>query len=1349
MNEFISISSFLTPVHVDESAWLRHVPFAFWLVEKLQPGIVVELGVHRGVSYFSFCQGIKENNINCTCYGVDTWKGDHHAGLYDDQVFSDVNNYNKANYAGFSYLLRMSFDEALYSFTDGTIDLLHIDGYHTYEAVKHDFERWLPKLSRRGIILFHDIKVRERGFGVFKLWEELKQQFPHFEFSFGFGLGVLAVGSAYAQELTRLFSADNADTAHKIQQVYNQLGTAVENQYRIMALEQANGGYHNQLLQEQYQNSLQEQEKSALSQSNKHLEVIVREQEIQLKELSSYRAQLRASEEELAAAKKEMSTMQSSATELSNTVGWYQRTYEQRSLPGLLKQRFSRAKHKARQSVIGTLLGSSFIKKRYIVVFLLEYIQENGLRSFLSASLQKINNKGLSVMMHPRETVLQAMSNRFKQNRVKESSPLIKPVDVQALAKEIADFHYQPKISIILTTYNTRPILLVKAIESIRQQIYPNWELCIADDGSSKNNVRQTLAPYLQQQNIKSIFLDSNKGISAASNAAMDLSTGEFIALMDHDDEITKDALFWIVKELNTNSKTDIIYTDECKIDEEGNLSDYFFKPDWSPELMFNMMYTGHLTVYRKQFLAESVGNFRSAFDFSQDYDLMLRASEKAATITHIPRVLYYWRLTQGSASQGEKPYARETNLAALRAALTRRNIEGNVIELPVANRVKISHQSSLVSIVIPTDSQKNLTDAITNIRLNTSYQNYEIIAVTNAKLVTEFKENGIDLTRVVFAVYDKPYNFSDKCNVGVSRAKGEIIIIYNDDVQPLQEDWIENMIELLSVDGVGAVSPKLLYEDDTIQYAGMASGVRNLTGTTFHGYRKTAPDYINFVQLVRNVSILSGACFAIRKSVFIEIGGFDAVNTPIAHSDVDISFKLIEKGYRCVYTPYATLRHFGHLSLSGFKKKIKKIEKDKADIYLLKRWPAMVADDPFFTDAMRYNLYHDSPEYFKIHAPAKKLPLSGYKKQDILFISHELTLSGAPMMMLQACRMLLANGYFVTVVCDQDGPVRSRLCEMGITVIIDALVLQQHASFIRFARNFDLVICNTIVTWPVLQQLQGITKTLWWLHEGKATESFINNPAVTELIATTRTISVSDYAYRYIKAFHPQSIKIRNGCPDIALTIPAMKRDKSPGDKIVFSLIGSIEHRKGQDILVEALQYLPSACLKDIEIWIIGRELDPVYAAKLHEKANAYDFVKIQGAYSHEQTITLMNESDVIVCPSRDDPFPVVLIEALCFSKPCIVSTHTGQCEIMEDGTSGFIFENENPRELAEKIAAFTVSRQLIHDMGIKSRALYMRYLTTEQFEQKMLGLIDQTIHISSNDTIEPVEARKAALTL
>jgi GT2 family glycosyltransferase/SAM-dependent methyltransferase len=1012
-------------------------------------------------------------------------------------------------------------------------------------------------------------------------------------------------------------------------------------------------------------------------------------------------------------------------TMLRQHLDWYQRTYEQRSIPGLLLQhRLYRAQTNG----------------KYLTASLLASIQEKGFRRTCVAVLRAFTSKGLSGILHPRKTLMPLMMRPapapFISASLPQTSSLSFNEDPEKVAASIRAFTWTPKISFIMPVYNTPPRWLERAVDSIRGQWYTNWELCIADDGSTHNGTRQLLNHLKEDSRIRITRLENNAGISQASNAAIATADGEFIALMDHDDEITPDALFEIVQSLHREGDADIIYTDECKVDEEGHLSDPFFKPGYSPELLLNMMYSGHLTLYKRSFLLNKVGLFRSAYDLSQDYDLMLRAVEMTTKIRHVEKILYHWRMTAGSSSQGEKPHARISNIAALDDAMKRRGIPAEVSALPTANKVKIQrdHQP-LVSIIIPTDAWDHLKDTLYAIYVHTAYRNIEVVVVTNSRIIAappplpHPSPGRLAHRAPVYIPYDKPYNFSDKCNTGAAAAVGEILIFFNDDVRPLEDHWLDNTIEYLFMPGVGGVSPKLVYEDDTIQYAGMATGVRGLTGTTFHGFPKDSTAYINFPQSVRDVSILSGACLAIKKHIFDDIGGFDVFNTPSSHSDVDLSFRLLEAGFRCVYTPYATLRHIGHLSLREHENTQR--SKDRSDIYLLRRWPHRLATDPYFTISMRNHLYHDSPEPYRLYAPITPPPAQESNGMlNILLVSHDLSLSGAPIMLLQLCRLLLARGVFVTVISEQDGPARDMFLSAGAPVIVDTLLLRQHNSFLNFARNFDHIVCNTIITWPVARQMYGLVDTIWWIHEAELIGSMQYVPGFLDTFSLVeKIVAPSEYALQFIRPYHSRPKKLYYGYPDILEERPAPALRKEQIGRIRFSIVGSIEPRKGQDVLLAALQRLSPETLRRIEICIAGRPHDPAFSQQLKDNMKALDHIcdiQLVGEVSHSECLDIIRNSDVILCPSRDDPFPVVIVEALCLGKPCIVSTHTGFAEMITHGRDGFVFSSGDCRVLAGIIDRIAQDRSLLIPIAEGARNLYDEHLTPQAFIHRWMSMIE-----------------------
>ncbi|MEW9539128.1 glycosyltransferase [Agrobacterium radiobacter] len=890
----------------------------------------------------------------------------------------------------------------------------------------------------------------------------------------------------------------------------------------------------------------------------------------------------------------------------------------------------------------------------------------------------------------------------------------------------IARLQFLPLVSVVMPVYNTPTIWLRRAIESLQEQFYENWELCVVDDCSTQDQQRLLLTELAKTDpRIRFAALPANGGISVASNHALEMARGEYVALLDHDDEITPDALLRMVESINTNPQADFFYSDECKIDDtpDRRLSSFILKPDWSPEIMFNFMITGHLTVYRTALVRE-IGGFRSEYDFSQDYDLALRMAEVSREIVHVERILYLWRAIQGSAASGGKDFARLSNIAALQNALDRRGIRGNVEMLPHANcvRIPIPEEGSRVSIVVPSDSAKNLRLALDAIREGTDYDNYEVLIVCNSTVAAQLRDEYADWPAARFVHYDKIYNFSDKCNEGARAANGDIVVFYNDDVFPIGRDWVQRLIEYLWVPGVGGVSPQLLYKDGTIQYAGMISGTPGMAGTAYHALPLDHTDeFLSMNRLVRNISILSGACCALKRDVFLELGGFDARNTPDGHSDLDLSYKLLAHGLRCVYTPYSLLTHIGNHSWNA------KETKYKADIFCLKHWGGYVSRDPYFTNSMRETLYPDFTFKYHIHADHIASGLN-YTGPDVLFVSHELTNTGAPHMLLEAAKAVKAVGGFPVVVAAADGPLREALEDNGIVVIIDASVTSCHFLFERFARNFDLAIVNTVALRPVVEQLASISilRTIWWLHEGEALLSQLSNvPA--GLWNKVGVVCVSNYAKKFLPKSVSASILV-NGAPDHSANF--LENNCSSPKELRFVLVGTMEPRKGQDVFVEAIIDLPELMRKDCRFIIAGK-LWPGHGAfwkEIETKISRYPEINYVGNLSHDQTISLIASCDVLVAPSRDDSFSLVAIEAAQLGKPMIFSDHVGAHDILDDVCS-FVFPSGNADQLRDRMIQAYEDRARLEEMGRAARQTYERELTQEKFARNFMALVEANI--------------------
>lgn len=482
--------------------------------------------------------------------------------------------------------------------------------------------------------------------------------------------------------------------------------------------------------------------------------------------------------------------------------------------------------------------------------------------------------------------------------------------------------------SILMPVYNVEIKWLEAAIDSVRRQNYENWELCIADDCSTDLKVRAYLES-LQDSRIKIQFQEKNGGISAATNAAAALASGDYLILMDNDDELAPHALYEFYQRIG-QTDADILYSDQDIIDEKGNHREPFHKPDWSYDLLLSQMYIGHLLGFRKN-LFEEVGGFRSEYNGSQDYDLMLRLVEKTQKIEHIAKILYYWRALPSStaANPESKPYAQTAGLAAIQSHLDRfygvgRAKAEETDALFVYDVRFLQKEKPLVSIIMPTkDHADYLKNVIDSIEQKTVYPDYEVIILNNRSEEEEteryFKQvqKTYQNVRVVDAMFE--FNWSKLNNFGIRHAKGEVFIFMNNDMDVITPDWMERLVEQAMREEVGVAGGLLLYEDGTIQHAGVVAGMGGWADHVFKGMKPVhygSPFISPMVK--RNVTAVTGACMAISRKTIEAIGNFDE-HFMICGSDIEICIRAINRGYVNVYDPNVQLHHFESKSRDSY----------------------------------------------------------------------------------------------------------------------------------------------------------------------------------------------------------------------------------------------------------------------------------------------------------------------------------------------------------------------------------------------------------------------------------------------
>lgn len=533
------------------------------------------------------------------------------------------------------------------------------------------------------------------------------------------------------------------------------------------------------------------------------------------------------------------------------------------------------------------------------------------------------------------------------------------PSGAELEAQRTHKFAFSPKISIVVPLYKTPKKYLVEMIESVRKQSYENWELCLSDGSGEGSPIEGILRKYEKKDSrIKVVYNRNQLQISDNTNEALKISTGDYIAFTDHDDMLAPDALYECVKLLNEEPSTEIIYTDEDKVNMSGK--EYFaphFKPDFNPDMLYSDNYICHLFVVKRN-VYEEVGMLNSEFDGSQDYDFVLRCVENSSKIRHIPKILYHWRAHKNSTAgnSGCKSYAYDAATRAIQAHYDRLGIQAKVgmTEHTGLYRSRYTIQGNpMVSVIIPNkDHVQELKTCISSLEKKNAYENLEIIIVENNSEEEEtfayYKELEEKHSRVKVVFWkEKAFNYSAINNFGVKHASGDYLLFLNNDIEFITKDCIEELLGPCQRSDVGAVGARLYYGDGTLQHAGVVIGLGGIAGHPFYGFPSEDVGYFGRVVIAQNYSAVTAACMMMKKSVFQQVGGFDE-QLAVAYNDVDLCLKAGEAGYRIVYNPYAELYHY-ESKTRGYEDTKEKEERFQAEREIFRRrWEKILRDgDP------------------------------------------------------------------------------------------------------------------------------------------------------------------------------------------------------------------------------------------------------------------------------------------------------------------------------------------------------------------------------------------------------------------
>ncbi len=572
----------------------------------------------------------------------------------------------------------------------------------------------------------------------------------------------------------------------------------------------------------------------------------------------------------------------------------------------------------------------------------MDFWKENGLKALVLKSKHK----------------LQGLDNDYDYGEWYE---LTRPSEEELEKQRETVFEYEPKFSILIPVYKTPERYLKELLESIRNQTYGNWEVCIADGSPKGESTERILKRFVQQDSrFKYVILGENKKIAGNTNAAMDMARGDFIVLADHDDTLTENALFECARAINQDPRIDVLYSDEDKLDMDGQaLFDPHFKPDFNPDLLTSVNYICHLFVVKRE-LAKQVGGFDQAFDGAQDYDFIFRCTEGARKVSHIPRVLYHWRCHMNSTASNpeSKMYAFEAGARAIKAHYERMGISVDSVEKGVDfgiyhTRFQLEEEP-LVSVIIPNkDHKEDLELCLSSLLDKGTYQNLEVIVVENnsTDLQTFRYYEGLQKKRpnVRVVTWEKGFNFSAINNFGVEFSKGEYLLFLNNDVELIEPDTVRELLGYCMRQDVGAVGARLLYQDDTIQHGGVVIGFGGIAGHTFIGLHQAENSYFHRAMCAQDYSAVTAACMMSKRSLFDQVGGFRE-ELAVAFNDIDYCLKIRSLDKKVVYNPYALLYHYESKS-RGLEDTPEKVERFNREVArFIGYWPEIViGGDPFY----------------------------------------------------------------------------------------------------------------------------------------------------------------------------------------------------------------------------------------------------------------------------------------------------------------------------------------------------------------------------------------------------------------
>ena len=887
----------------------------------------------------------------------------------------------------------------------------------------------------------------------------------------------------------------------------------------------------------------------------------------------------------------------------------------------------------------------------------------------------------------------------------------------QRMLAERADAHWPP-LSVVMPVYDPPRELFEAAIDSVRTQIYPHWQLCIADDASPQPWVRERLLELAAEDpRIRVVLRSVNGHISRCTNSAAELASGSHLCLLDQDDLLAPEALMEVALALLDQPDTDLLYSDDDKIDVEDRRYDPQFKPDWSPELLLSYMYFSHLFVIRRELFA-ALGGLRVGFEGAQDYDLALRASERARSVRHISRILYHWRALPGSTatSGNAKPASFDAGERALNEAFSRRGVTAEAYRPLWAKRgglgiywQRFPDDGPSVTLLIPSRNNGRILKRCIDSLARTSYRNHQILVIDNASDDPETQRYLAGLDHRVISIPNGPEGFSFAAinNRAVRQVTSDYLLFLNDDTEVIAPDWLSQLMGYARLEGVGAVGARLLFPNETIQHAGIVHGYYDgLAGPAFKGHPRWHHGYLSYAMVGRNYSAVTAACLLTPRALFERLGGFDEPHFAVAYNDVDYGYRLIAAGYRCVYAPGAELYHHeGYSRGLGLD--------DPAEVL---NFRARYRDyrDPYYSPHLSLD-----DEGFRL--ASRRLPRGSARRPiRALMCAFTLNHEGAPYSQYELTRALKDDGVLEPIVYSPyEGPLRALYEQAGIQVrvaphpLLGVFDLDAYdAAIDRFAEladslGVDLIYANTLQTFYAIAAARRLGKPcLWNVRESEPWQTyfdFLAPPLAVEALdgftAPYRIIFVAETTRRQFEPLNSRNnfSVIHNGLNMARFqgVLEAGSRqearrqlDVSDPDFVIL-LLGTVCERKGQLDLIQACAHLPPESWSRLRVFIVGdRPSD--YSLRLHRAHEALAPAlreRIRIIPEVGQPARYYAAADCFVCTSRIESYPRVILEAMAFELPIISAPTYGVIEQVREGINADFYPAGQPRLLAERL--------------------------------------------------------------